>query len=351
MMLYVSFLNRFVWIFLILGAVLSGCSHWARKPEEPPKIYDSRAVEKFVEATIAEELQDYYRAIVLYQEALHRDSTSVTIHLALASLHQHLGQTESALTHLNAAAAISPEDPYVTEWIVELLGNLERWEDQEPYVRRLLKLDSNNLAYNLQLANIYLKAGDRKSARRVFRKVIKLAADDKTALLRLGVMLILNEEPELAERCYYQACQIDPTDDQAHLTLERIYRTMEKEREARKRFAMAIAINDTVLQYWTNLAFMDMEAERYDQVEFTLKRALQAVPDHPALLNLLGSALERQDRYEEALKSCTVPQISTRRLWHPISPLALFMMRLTSLHKRNLPTKKHLKSNRAMPPY
>jgi tetratricopeptide (TPR) repeat protein len=301
MMLFESFLNKKIIAVVFVGVILSGCSPWVRKPEPTPKVYDSKAVELFIEATVAEEVDDYYRAVVLYQEALRRDSTSVTILLALASAHQHLGQTESALENLNAASRLAPEDTSIVEWIVELLGNEDKWQEQKPYVERLLKFDPNRLTYNLQLANIYLQTGDRKSAQRVFRKVINLADDDKSTLQRLGVMLLLNNENELAESCFYKVCELDPTDDQAQFTLGRIYLALDKDRDAQKRFEMAIAINDTVLRYWTNLAFIDLDADRNREAEAVIARALDVLPDNPPLLNMLGSSLERQKRYDEAL--------------------------------------------------
>jgi tetratricopeptide (TPR) repeat protein len=301
MMLSESFLNKKIIPIIFLAAILAGCSPYVRKPEPASKVYDSKAVELFVEATIAEEVDDYYRAIVLYQEALRRDSTSVTIHLALASAHQHLGQTESVLEHLNAASRLAPQDTSIVEWIVELLGNEDKWQEQKPYVERLLKLVPNSLTYNLQLANVYLQTGDRKSAQRVFRKVITLADDNKSTLQRLGVMLLLNNENELAERCFYKVCELDPVDDQAQFTLGRIYLALEKDREAQRRLEMAIAINDTVLRYWTNLAFIDLDADRNREAELILRRALEVLPDNPPLLNMLGSSLERQGQYDEAL--------------------------------------------------
>ena len=302
MMSSVSSSNKYLSLILLLIVVISGCSHWIRKPMEPePKIYDQQAMELFVEATIAEEVEDYYRAVVLYQEALRHDSTSPTIHLTLASLHQHLGQYESALHHLKTAADLSPEDYRIMEWIVELLGDQERWSDQKPYIDRLLELNPDNITYNLQLANIHLQAGEGKTARRIFRRVIKLADDNKDALIRLGVVLLYNDEPELAELCYHRAVEIDPVDDRAHFTLGQIYLNLDRERDAVKHFEMAIAVNDTVVRYWTALAYLELDAKQYQQSEDILRRALIALPDHPRLLDLLGSVLERQERYQEAL--------------------------------------------------
>jgi tetratricopeptide (TPR) repeat protein len=187
------------------------------------------------------------------------------------------------------------------EWIVELLGDLERWSEQKPYIDRLLKLDPDNITYNLQLANIHLQAGENNTARRIFRRVIKLAGDNKDALIRLGVVLIYNDEPELAELCYRRAVDLDPVDDRAHFTLGQIYLTLDRERDAVKHIEMAIAVNDTVVRYWTTLAFLGMDAGQYLQSEEILRRALNAIPDHPRLLDLLGSVLERQERYQEAL--------------------------------------------------
>jgi len=301
MMSFASFSNRVVLVSLALAVLLLCGVARGKKQEEPPKIYDTRAVELFVEATIAEEVEDYYRAVVLYQEALHRDSTSVTIHMALAQLHQRLDQDESALMHLDAASNLTSNDTHILEWIVDLLGNQEKWLEQRPYVDHLLKLDSKNVTYNLQLANILYQTGDRKSARRVFRKVIDLASDKTETLERLGVMLILNEENKLAESCFLKLCELDPVNDKAQFTLGRIYLTLEKGRDAKQRMEMAIAINDTVAQYWTSLAVLDLDAERNAEAEHTLRRALDVLPDHPVLLDLLGSALERQKRYQEAL--------------------------------------------------
>ena len=294
--------NLLLLLLIILGLAISGCTHWARRPEEIHKIYDTQAVELFVEATIAEELQDYYRAVVLYQEALRHDSTAVTIHLALAGLHQHLGQTESALQHLKTAAILSPDDPDILEWIIQFYGNQELWEEQKPYIKHSLELNPNSLTYNLQLANIYLKTDDRKSARKLFRKVISLAHDNKDQLFRLGAVLILNEEPELALHCYQEISLIDSTNDQVYYTLGRLYLNSHEDQKARTQFDKAIALNDTAVRYWTTLAAIDLDAEKYDQAELTLRKSLESLPNHPIILNLLGTAYERQHRYDEALQ-------------------------------------------------
>jgi Tfp pilus assembly protein PilF len=77
---------------------------------------------------------------------------------------------------------------------------------------------------------------------------------------------------------------------------------------------MAIAVNDTVDRYWITLAYLEFDSRRYQQSEDILRRALVALPDHPPLLDLLGSVLERQERYQDALdvlyRSITVDSTS-----------------------------------------
>jgi Tfp pilus assembly protein PilF len=294
--------SALIWILISLGLIITGCTHWARRPEPTPKIYDTRAVELFVEATIAEELQDYYRAVVLYQEALRRDSTAVTIHLALAGLHQHLGQTESALQHLKTAANLSPDDPDILEWIVQAYGDQEQWDEQKPYLKHLLELNPKSVTYNLQLANVYLKTNDRKSAQKLFRKAVNLAQNNKDQLLRLGAVLILNDEPDLALICYQHVSRLDSTNDQVNYTLGRLYLNSDNDQEARIQIEKAIALNDTSVRYWVILASIDLDADKYDQAEQTIQKALKSLPNHPQLLNLLGTVYERQHRYDEALQ-------------------------------------------------
>lgn len=93
-----------------------------------------------------------------------------------------------------------------------------RYDDAQQQVGRLLKSDSDRLAFRLEAAELALARGDRAQASRLFEEARQLYPDDFTLAMAYGRALALQGDPKLAMRLLQPHLRRRPNDPLLYAT-------------------------------------------------------------------------------------------------------------------------------------
>jgi tetratricopeptide (TPR) repeat protein len=107
----------------------------------------------------------------------------VAVHLRLASLHEHLGAPEEALSHLHRALDLRPDDTQALDHSASLLEQLGRKPEAIDALEKLLRhaADAARPAIQLRLAELWLALDDLGRARELVEQVLSVDPENTTA--------------------------------------------------------------------------------------------------------------------------------------------------------------------------
>ena len=215
-------------------------------------------------------------ALQAYQDAIDVDASRIDYYQDLVSLLLDLGKTADAVTFVNRALSIAPNDarPWVWKGIVALRRNAYK-EAIESY-KHASRLDKSNADAVLGVAAVHFVAGEtdaavaqyragiaefpkdarfyvacaetllaspdsvklQAEAQRLLESAVKLAPQSAEARYQLGQLALQQGRWKDAETEFSQSLQADPNQSKTHFALSALYRRMGRTEDARRQFAI-----------------------------------------------------------------------------------------------------------------
>ncbi|MFH1011286.1 MAG: tetratricopeptide repeat protein, partial [bacterium] len=238
-------------------------------------IRNMTAMEHFIRGVVADKMEDYYRAVFEYQEALEADPKACLIYVALAQDYVILGKVPQALELLAKALEINTDYKPALELRGGLLLNTERWLESLTLYERLAQLDSCDVEYPFQLLRLYLQKGDFERADAMYERVVAPQGETKQLLLQMATALLLSENPQRARSYLERVSQLDTADAAAIYTLGTLHLQRADTLSARAGFERAIVLRPEVARFWMGLALLQMDQNDYEGACQTLRRAIE----------------------------------------------------------------------------
>jgi len=103
-----------------------------------------------------------------------------------------------------------------------------------------------------------------------------------------------------ARKLYRKLCSLDADDIQAQFTLGLINSRLGNTDEALDCFTAVVRREPRTAEAWFNMGLLCQKAERLQEAEVHYRKALQLKPDFHAVYNSLGSVLAELERFDEA---------------------------------------------------
>ena len=173
----------------------------------------------------------------------------------------------------------------------------------EALYRRVLKLDAEQSQVLLMLGILQAQRGDYSGAEKLLRKALKLNPDDAVSQFNYGNVLLGLERLDDALAAFGRALLLNPTLVQAHLNRGNILMLRKRYEEAMACFDNAIRIKPTFAQAFSSRAHVLDELGRFDEALASCDKALNLNPGnaefHASRANILG----RLRRHHDALRS------------------------------------------------
>ncbi|HJP33857.1 MAG TPA: tetratricopeptide repeat protein [Candidatus Latescibacteria bacterium] len=349
-------------VVLVALVMLPGCAGWLR-PTAESAVEDAahlQAMLYFVQAKEYESKGNHLGAIVALRSAADLDPSSPTIFAQLARNYDRIQDFRMAVVFGGRALDLDPELTALRFQMVRWLDAVGEPEDVAVHMRALIERDPHNWQLYSHLARVYLESGQEDLIDDLFDRLLE--QPDTPADVRVNVAYVLSRtgRRELSEQIFSDVLADDPTVEDAWLGLgelqvakgERLA-ALASLREGARRvpdsslimyelarvvetpedLAPILPREDAAYLYRLGIALSEMEkfplaarvfeqivgqtpvdvdgwldpvryylhVGRLDRAEEILDDALAAMPDSLQLYLFWGTALEKEDRHEDAL--------------------------------------------------
>ena len=139
----------------------------------------------------------FEESLTAYSKALEMRPNDKELLRGVASAHAALGTSEDAAELLENVVAASPDDPELISMLAEAYIQAEDAAGAERAIRLLISQDASNYRRYVEVARVYLKAGDENESARILGTILEpmLAGREENDLLEL-VDELLARNPE-----------------------------------------------------------------------------------------------------------------------------------------------------------
>jgi len=174
-------------------------------------------------------------------------------HLALASIFEYSGNQQGALREIARALSLDPSNPSTLVWQAMIYTRLNRWEDAEKTLRRILKEHPNYfIAYN-ELGRGLHGQGKYQAAVQAYRAASLAAPRSAVVLSNLGGEYLQIGEFAEGTETLKKSLALDPDSDAAALNLSLAMRYQGKYAEALPFARKATELNPALDIVWLEL--------------------------------------------------------------------------------------------------
>ncbi len=175
----------------------------------------------------------------------------------------------------------------------------QRLEDHDraiPHLEQLLKIDPDDIATRVNLANALVSTGDLDAA-------LALSKDQSDPRLTRVEAFVLQKKGHLAEAAaaYRRCVEADENDLAAHNNLGNVLANLGEVEEAIAAFERAITLAPADIPIYLNLAEVLRNADRREPHLKVLTDAREIAPDDPIVLTELGIAYARVEDFDSAI--------------------------------------------------
>ncbi|MCH8964158.1 MAG: tetratricopeptide repeat protein [Planctomycetes bacterium] len=156
------------------------------------------------------ELGRVEEALRLIRDSLRQDDSRFETYINLAALQMRMKEFEKALTTINRAVAIAPQVAQVHVTHGHILLQLGRTEDGIEELESASRLDAENLATHMELAQFYLRVRRYPEAKEHYQAFVDGDPANFGALVRLCHVCIQLGDLEEAEELLGDLYELDP---------------------------------------------------------------------------------------------------------------------------------------------
>ncbi|MEZ5346918.1 MAG: tetratricopeptide repeat protein [Pyrinomonadaceae bacterium] len=207
----------------------------------------------------------------------------------------------------------------------------------------------DNPAQLLGLATFYLSVEDAYDAKRLADKVIELKPESAAAYHTIGFANRLDFNPEAAAEAFSKALEIEPESVQTKINLAEMLRALGKPYEANSIYRGILEADPANANAQTGLILTLFDAERIDEAEAEMAKALEQNPNNLLLLTGAAYWYAAHNDGEKAVENARkVLAFEPRYTWTYIAlarglvltgdPLSAEVMLLTARQYGNFPT-------------
>ena len=229
----------------------------------------------------------YAEALDTYKVAVRLDPTDEMIHHQLGNVHSKRGNRAAAMQHQQQAVAISPEFAAAHYQLGLLHAQEKQWSNAIASYRTAYELDPTVVEVLYNLAQAYLRTGDRVAA----RQQMTLFEKQKAALTPLYELRgALQRTPDTKKRAQVLA------------NIGRLYLKNGFYEKAVWEYQKALGMNTKLVPAYNGIGIAYTLLERYPEAIAAQQKALELQPDFAKAHAGLGLVYFMQNEAEPALE-------------------------------------------------
>lgn len=285
----------------------------------------------FLWGTHAEYDKDFEAAVDAYEKALICDPTAVYIKHKLPLLHLKNGDTSKTIELLEKNVEDDPQDTASRKLLAGLLARQKKIDQAIEQYQTILSYDPDNEQVLLRLGVLLEQANNRRKARQVLKKLIKINPQNYFGYLALARMSTAPEEAQgyfetaldlnwsnelayeiaqfyLAQESYdrtidllRQILERDANEEQARLLIVQSLLGLDREEEAIVELSVIPRYRSSPVELSVVLSKLHVRLGNFQQAVAHLEAILSSTNDGGARY-LLGVIYSDQERFEESLE-------------------------------------------------
>jgi tetratricopeptide (TPR) repeat protein len=261
-------------------------------------------MDQFIRGTTADEMEDYYRAVFHYQEALRYDSSSAFIQVALAQDYILLGNVATASDLLDKALKTHPDFLPALELKAIIMRGTGKLDQAEVALKTLVRLAPKKTDYLRQLLAVELGLKHYDEGERLYKQIVAISGDSETLTRQvLGAYLAAGQR-DRAIGLLQKLVVEDTTDANLVYTLGTLYFQKGDTTSGEKLILKANNMAPEDIRFWIGRALIAADRHDYPSVVSVVDSALQHVKGEAPLYSLKGVALARlPGRTPEAIQT------------------------------------------------
>ena len=244
-----------------------------------------------------------YDAMTAIQKAVALAPDDAEAYSNLGNTLQDLGRLEDAEASYRQAIALQPDFAEAHYNLGNTLKALGRLEDAEASCREAIALKPGFAKAHNNLGNVLQDLGQLEEAAESYRQAIALKPDFAEAHSNLGIVLKDFGQLEEAEASHGQAITLKPEYAGAHSNLGNVLHDLGRLEEAEASYRQAIALKPDFAQTYSNLGITLEELGRLDEAEASFKQAIALRPEYAEAHGHLSKVLYIKGYKDFALKS------------------------------------------------
>ena len=261
----------------------------------------ARAMDQFIRGTVADQMEDYYRAVFHYQEALRYDSTSAFILVALAQDYLLLGNPAQGAELIDRALKARPDYLPALELKALLLRGTGNLAEARDALRKLVQFAPKNAQYLRQLLAVELNLENFDEADKLYHRIIDVEGDSDLLTRQVLAVYLTSGQPARAAVLLEKLIASDSTDAGLVYTLGTVYLQQGDSTRGEALILKANRMDPTEPRFWSGRAVLAMDKQDYEGAVTILDSAQAHVTPNAGMLSLKGTALNRVKRQTEAV--------------------------------------------------
>ena len=272
----------------------------AHQPQNPVLIYERALI--LLDASRPDAAEADLRKVVALQPSFY-DAERVLGRLLLDRAGSDRAKAEEALTHLQAAFRLNPDDLATGMAVSQILLAANRTAEAEKVLASMLERAPDQRGLNYTYAQVLTKLGRGDESRRFLERAVEVDPTFGPAILQLiDLYQKSNEWGRAAE-----LLQPLVNDDPANVDLQRqqgfFYLRAGMTEKARDSFQALLKADskDTRAQYYLAEALSDLE--QYPEADRLYRQLLEKTPDDADILASFGLSLMGQRKFDDATKT------------------------------------------------
>jgi tetratricopeptide (TPR) repeat protein len=181
--------------------------------------------------------QRYECALAEFKNILSVNPEAVQAHMLLAEALDGIDKTSQAITELQEAEHLAPNQPVLHFELGYLYYRQHDFDRAKPEFELEIKNNPTYAQSYLYLGDIALHANDSASAERLLKKALELQKESRLAYFDLGSIYADQGRNQEALLALQRAVTLDPTQPDAHYRLARLYSALGQKEKASREFA------------------------------------------------------------------------------------------------------------------
>ena len=210
------------------------------------------------------------------------------------------GKWGDALSRLQHAAKLSPEDVEIHNALGSIFQALKRLPEAEVSFRRVIQLNERYADAHYNLSGVLKEAQRLREAESMLRRAIELRPDFAEAYHNLGSLLHALARLADAEAAFLHAIQLNPSVAETYNNLGSVFKDQLRLQEAEACFRQALSLQSNLVAAYTNMSAVLSDTGRLTEAERCLRQAKNLDPTSEKVSNSLAIVLKEQGRLAEA---------------------------------------------------